>query len=146
MLFGIPISFANQIHMVPLPIPLTDLIVPLIIWLANLDRPFVVAHGKECLNFHISITLYIGISIALCIGLIFLAFGGLYLQSNAVEAGARGAGIGLFYAMLVILICFLSFCTVVALALISFIATIQAAFHANKGEFYRYPFTIRLLK
>ncbi len=44
-------------------IPFGNLIVPLIIWSAKKDEmPLVDAHGKEALNFQISITLYLVVS------------------------------------------------------------------------------------
>jgi len=57
-------------------IPFGNIIGPLIIWLIKKDEyPFVDEHGKESLNFQISLTIYILISIILIlviIGILFL--------------------------------------------------------------------------
>lgn len=59
-------------------IPFGHLIVPLIIWSAKKDEmPLVDAHGKEAINFQISITLYAFVSmlfIFVFIGLFMLMF------------------------------------------------------------------------
>ncbi len=52
-------------------IPLGNIAGPLIIWLIKKDEyPFVNIHGKEALNFQISITIYVAIAIVLVIFLI----------------------------------------------------------------------------
>ena len=88
---------------------------PLIVWLIKKDEmPAVDEHGKEALNFNLSVLIYSLISV----GLVILTF-------------------GLF---LVIAIPFW-----IALAILHFVCTILAAIKANNGEFYRYPFTMRLI-
>jgi uncharacterized protein len=63
-------------------IPFGNIIGPLVIWLMKKDEsPFVDHHGKESLNFQISIMIYLVISIILCfvlIGFFLLAALGIF--------------------------------------------------------------------
>lgn len=88
----------------------TGIIVPLIIWLIKKDQSkFVDHHGKEALNFQITIL------IAYAIGLATWCF---------------VVGIVIFFAAWVAAV----------------VLGIMAALAANRGELYRYPMTIRLIK
>ena len=69
-----------------IPVVLSGIIAPLIVWQVKKDEhPFIDEHGKEALNFQISIALYATIGIAVCvitcIGTILIPFvvGGIYL-------------------------------------------------------------------
>lgn len=91
-------------------IPLGNIIVPLILWLAKRDEsPFVNQHGKEALNFNISMTMYAIISAVLCLILI-------------------------------------GFVLLAALFIIQIVFIIQATLCASRGEYYRYPLTIRFVR
>lgn len=91
-------------------IPFGNVIAPLIVWqMKKNDYPAVDEHGKESVNFQLSLTLYILISLILIIVLIGIAL-------------------------------------LVALAIMQLILVIIAAMKADKGELYRYPFTIRFIK
>ena len=49
------------------PIPFANVVVPLVLWLIRRgDSPMVDAHGKESLNFQISMTIWTLLSIPLC--------------------------------------------------------------------------------
>ena len=91
-------------------IPFANVIAPLCLWLWKREgNPSVDAHGKEAVNFQISMAIYAiiaGFSILLVIGFILLP----------------------------------------AVILTQIILTIVAALQASKGNFYRYPLTIRFLK
>ena len=97
-------------------------IVPLIVWLVNKDNPnkaFLNDQSKEALNFHINV---IVASIVLSI------IGGI------LTAVTFGLGAFVFIPLMVV------FGIAVAVFLII------AGLAAQKGEYYRYPFIIRLIK
>jgi len=97
-------------------IPFGNIIGPVIVWVLKKDQsPFVDAHGKEAINFNISITIY------------FIALG----------------IIGFILSF--ILIGFLVFFAMPFIALAALILVILAAIKASKGEFYSYPLTIRFI-
>ena len=91
-------------------IPFGNIIGPLVIWLIKRDEFAIVdEHGKESLNFQISLTIYAIISFFLCFALI-------------------------------------GFLLLPAVLIFGLVVVILATLAANKGEFYRYPLTIRLIK
>jgi uncharacterized Tic20 family protein len=82
---------------------------PLIVWLIKRgDAPEIDAHGKESLNFQISMLIYNLVAGVLCLFLI-----GFFLLA--------------------------------ILHLLNVVFVIIAAVKASEAQFYRYPFTIRLI-
>ena len=101
---------------------LLGFVVPLIVWLVNKDNPnkaFLNDQSKEALNFHINV---IVASIVLSI------IGGI------LTAVTFGLGAFVFIPLMVV------FGIAVAVFLII------AGLAAQKGEYYRYPFAVRLIK
>jgi len=95
-------------------IPFGNIIAPLVIWLIKKDEDkFVDDHGKEALNFQIT--------------LMIAAMAGFILTVIVITACV---GIPL---MIAVGVCNIVFCII-------------AAIKANKGEAYRYPIAIRLIK
>ncbi len=83
---------------------------PLIVWLIKRgDGAEIDAHGKESLNFQISMLIYDAIAAILCLILI-------------------------------------GFPILILLWVLNTVLVIVASIKASEGEFYRYPFTIRLIK
>ncbi|MEC4983315.1 MAG: DUF4870 domain-containing protein [Oscillatoria sp. PMC 1068.18] len=118
------------------PFAFTNIVGPLIVWFIKKDEDeFINAHGRESLNFQISMTIY-GIALTVLFFVILLM---LIVVGAIANDGGTGALIFGFIgiAWLVIL--------GVIVGLLQLILVIFAAVKANKGEFYRYPFTIRLL-
>lgn len=126
-------------------IPFGNFIGPIILWVANKDKSeFVDTHGKQAINFQISILLY-----ALIIGSIsvpffifkfiknidFLDFNGFHdFHINLGEPSPLlyiGGGLGVLAIIAFI----------IELALI-----VVASLKARDGELYKYPFTINFLK
>jgi uncharacterized protein len=100
-------------------VPIIPVLPPLIMWLIKRDRsPFVDAHGKEAVNFSISLVLYaIGVSIAIFV----LA---------PLTCGA---------ALLVLWPAYL------AVWVLGAYGMVMAVLAAKAGRLYRYPLTIRLV-
>ncbi|MDP0490500.1 MAG: DUF4870 domain-containing protein [Verrucomicrobiota bacterium JB023] len=98
---------------------LTGFLGPLILWLVKKDESaFVNAHGKESLNFAISVAIYaiVFVSILSVVGIVTFGLGFIFLMP-------------LWAAFMIAVLIF----------------QIQACVAANKGEMYRYPLTIRLI-
>src|SRR5881275_1743541 len=88
---------------------LGHLLGPLIVWLVKRgDSPEIDAHGKESLNFQLSMLIYDAIAAILCIILIGIPI-------------------------------------LIALWVLNTVLVIIASVKAGEGQFYRYPFTIRLI-
>lgn len=136
-LLGFLISICLGLFGIPLPIPFLNVIGPLVVWLSkkNLD-PRIDSHGKESLNFQLSLTLY---SIILGILLLFLiaATCGVALtpaSNNKSLEAAFGVILGAGIVVGAII------------AIFQIFLVIFAAIKARKGEFYHYPLTIHFLQ
>ena len=116
--------------------PFLSILGPLCVWQLkkNLD-PAIDSHGKESLNFQITLFIYV-IIISIIFVLVASVSCGLGAASNSALSVMVTAGIILFIGVVVIQI----------MEIAAFILVIFAAIKASKGEFYRYPFTIRFLK
>ena len=119
--------------------PFGSIITPLVLWQTLKTRSlFLDEHGKEAVNFNISFGIYIFILSASFFSFIF---GNVFDIFNGVDidfGGNHGYG-GLFGFIGVA-----SLATVITLIKIALI--IIAAMKANKGEDYKYPFTIKFIK
>lgn len=125
--------------------PFANIFVPLIIWLSNKESDYIRKHGKSVLNFQISLFLYYLIT-----GVLFLIF---FLR-NILELGihqealeeviSRNSAI-LFESSsiiaLLLLVLFYSF-----LQILNIITTIIGGIKASKGEYYKYPLSIRFIR
>jgi len=90
---------------------------PLIIWLVKRDESNVVdEHGKESLNFQISMFIYTAVLGVVCFILMFVLIGFLLIPLFA-----------LLYVADIVLV-------------------IVASLKASEGQLYRYPLTIRLIR
>ena len=122
-------------------IPFLNIIAPAAIWYFKKEESKLVAeHGKESLNFQISMSIY-GVAasfiVAFVMGLLVLF---LFLFSSQdgnffAFLFSIATGIGLIFLL----------CAIVAIAIFQIIVVIMAATKAKEGEFYRYPFNLRLL-
>ena len=102
-------------------IPFGNILGPLIVWLVKRDAsPAIDEHGKEALNFQMSLTLYFVGLIALTIALMLVLVGFLFLPLVIIAAI-----FGPFLDLIFIII---------------------SAVKAGNGEVYRYPLTIRFIK
>lgn len=95
-----------------LALPVPGLVGTLIMWRIKHDAsPFLDDHGREAVNFQISVLLY-----------------------------------GVILTVLIIPTLGLSAVGHIAVVVLSLIGCIRGAVAANRGEFYRYPMTVRFLK
>ncbi len=96
------------------------LVGPILVWVLQKDRyPSVDAHGKEAINFAISVFLY-GLGTALVGGVI----------------GVLTCGIGMY----------LGAGALAVLAIAHLVLIVIASVEANSGKFYRYPYIWRPLR
>ncbi|WP_346882056.1 DUF4870 domain-containing protein [uncultured Algibacter sp.] len=126
-------------------IPFGNLIGPIALWLINKDKSdFVDRHGKQAINFQISILLYVLIIGVLTIPFFLFSFftgidifhisGALDFQFSFKRLSPVFFIAGGFGAFVV-------FSFLLELALV-----VRASLKARDGELYNYPFTIKFLK
>lgn len=114
-------------------VPFGHIFGPLACWLAKKDEHALVDdQGKESLNYQISMTIYI---IAGSIFAVLVVLGMITDDPSTLY----GLPLGVF---LLIVLGILA----VVVSIVNLILIIIASVRANKGEYYRYPFTIRFIK
>ena len=126
-------------------IPFGNFIGPIILWVANKDKSeFIDTHGKQAINFQISVFLYAIILGTLTLPFfVFNIFNGFdFIDFNGFES--FHVNIGKPSALLYIggalgFIAVIGF--IIELALI-----VVASLKARAGQVYKYPFTIHFLK
>lgn len=122
-------------------VPFASLGLPLIVWLSKRrEHPFIDEHGREAVNFQLSLLIYIGVLLALGMMGMFASIGGMAVQGarhGAVVPGPIMAMLGGFGII--------GF-GLAALGLAGLVFPAIAAYRADKGEAYRYPLTMRLVR
>jgi len=120
-------------------IPLGSILGPLLFWLIWRDKSkFIDYHGKEALNFNISVLIY---KILIVVVGLIMFFSPLVAGLHQIDEG--GNPFALFFSIpgLVLFASGLGL-----LELLWLILIIVAAIKAGNGEYYKYPFTLRLIK
>jgi len=125
--------------------PLGNFIGPIVLWVANKDKSdFIDAHGKQALNFQISILLYAIILGMITIPLfVFSLFDGFnFLDFDAFKS----VHISLTKpSPLLYITGGFGFIAVVGFIL-ELVFIVKASLAAKEGKYYKYPLTINFLK
>ncbi len=114
----------HLISFVGIVLPFGNILGPLVVWLIQREKSsFVDEHGKESINFQLSLIVYsfVGVLLLIVSTILVIVF------------------IGIFMLVIVGMI-------VLALFVFSLIVVIVASVRASNGEMYRYPLSIRFLK
>ena len=121
------------------PFAFTNIIGPLIVWLMKKDEDeFINAHGKESLNFQISMTIY-----GIILMIVFLAILFMLVSIGVISGASNSGSIGFLFGIVSF---FGTLALGIVIGLLQLILVIVAAVKASNGQFYRYPLTIRFLK
>ncbi|MBK7403162.1 MAG: DUF4870 domain-containing protein [Phycisphaerales bacterium] len=116
-------NIAMWMHLSLLAYPFTAglvFIAPLVLWLTRRDdSPFIDDHGKETLNFHLTLMLYV-FALPILGGIVGLLLCGVGLIVTVPAAIALPYVLGI-------------------------VGMIAASKAAHRGEYYRYPMSIRFL-
>ncbi len=103
-----------------LVLPFVIFVAPLVMWLTKKeDSPFIDDHGRETLNFHITLMIY-----------------SFTLPIVGAIVGLLLCGVGLIFTIPIAI--FLPY-------ILGIVGMIYASTAAHRGEYYRYPMTIRFL-
>jgi uncharacterized protein len=124
-------------------IPLANLLGPLLIWLiGRKDSQFIDEHGKESLNFQISLLIYSLLPlIILLVAILPTAMAGLMAGGSQNLPEALVAGMVASWGMAL-----LGFLAFGILSLVAVVLMIIAAINAAQGQAYQYPLTIRFIR
>lgn len=122
-------------------IPLVNLIAPALIWYSKKEESKLIDdHGKESLNFQISMTIY-GFAASVLLVVLFFIVAVFLLAIGASEGNPIAVVLGIFSGLGLIL----GVIILVAIAIFQLVVVIFAALKAKEGGMYRYPFNLRLL-
>ena len=127
--------------------PFGNFIAPLLLWTVNKEKPFVSEHGRQALNFQLSILVY-----TFLIGLLCLPFFAIYasdfvslielLDDHYHRITLNNVRNLSGYFTLFLIIALLLF----GIFIFELYAVITATLHANRGELYKYPLSIPFIK
>jgi uncharacterized Tic20 family protein len=127
--------------------PLGNFFAPLLLWTFNKEKPFVDVHGKQAINFQLSMLIY-----TLLVGLLCLPFFIIFATDfiSLIEAIENNYGNPTFqniknlsgFVVLFSIIVLLLF----GLFVFELYCVISATMKAAKGESYNYPLSIPFLK
>jgi uncharacterized Tic20 family protein len=127
--------------------PFGNFIAPLLLWTFNKEHKFVEEHGREAINFQLSIFIY-----SLIIGLICLPFVLIFATDFVSLIDAIDHTVGNVSLHDVknlsgyIVIIFIAAILLFGLFIFELYAVISATIVASKGNAYKYPFSISFIK
>ncbi|NQX86956.1 MAG: DUF4870 domain-containing protein [Flavobacteriaceae bacterium] len=129
--------------------PLGNFIMPLLFWTLNKDKSeFIDAHGKQIINFQISIFLYTIIIGAISIPLLILGILDHVLLPEIWHSFPYGFKLEMydFHGIKIALFICILLVLVVITMLFEIVFIILATSKANDGKYFKYPITISFLK
>lgn len=143
-------SIAAAIHLLTFGkwiFPLGNLILPIVLWTINSKKSdFIDYHGKQAVNFQLSMTLYTVVLAFIGGGVIIgsMITGGPQLWEQFDSGGFPFANnMGIFTTIVASgVICGTA---ILVLSITDFICSIQAALSARDGAYYKYPLCINFL-
>lgn len=127
--------------------PLANFIAPLLIWTYNKEKPFVDEHGRQAINFQLSMLIYTMVIGLACIPFVLLFAGDFITLIQSVDNNGGNfstsnlqniSGYVILFSVLIIL--------GVAKFLFELFNVINAAIHASRGQHYQYPLSIGFIK
>ncbi len=127
--------------------PFANFFAPLLLWTLNKEKAFVNEHGRQAINFQLSILLYALIVGALCIPFFMVFAVDLVSLVDAVDNTVHEIRFQEIknlsgYILLIALASILLF----GLFIFELYAVISATIKASKGEHYNYPLSISFIK
>lgn len=126
-------------------IPLGNFIFPLIIWSSGKTRPIIDRHGKEALNFQLSIFFYMILLIAVTVaaGLFIAAKSGIDYVAFPEDIFRISRFPDAFPFLVLITIAGI---LLLGLFILELVCVISATVKASEGKDYQYPLTINFIK
>lgn len=127
--------------------PFGNFIAPLLLWTFNKDKPFIDEHGKQAINFQLSILLY-----ALCVGIICLPFVIIFASDfiSLVDTIDHTVGHVSIHEIKnlsgYILIFSIAVLLLFGIFVFELYGVISATIQAAKGKLYQYPLSISFIK
>ncbi len=127
--------------------PFGNFIAPLVLWTINKDKPFVNEHGRQAINFQLSILLYALIVAIICIPFFAIFATDFVSLVDAIDHQVHDVSMQNIrnlsgYVTLFFVVAILLF----GVFIFELYAVINATVHANRGKLYTYPLSIPFIK
>lgn len=141
-------TIAALIHLstfTQLVFPFGNFLFPLILWTAKRKHPFVDAHGKQALNFQISLYLYfvflilIGVAGVLIIGVSLAPEEAFQFNEEFIFRDPSRFGPLVILLITVLLL-------IITLLVLGIYGVVMATIRAGEGAYYQYPLCINFLR
>lgn len=122
-------------------IPCLNILAPAVIWYFKKgDSKLIDDHGKESVNFQISMSIY-----GVVFSIVFVLLIGVLVFLLVLIGATEGNFLTVIFGVVTGLGLIIGLCAVVAIAIFQIIVVVIAATKAKDGQMYRYPFNLRLL-
>jgi uncharacterized Tic20 family protein len=127
--------------------PFGNFVAPLLLWTINKDKPFVNEHGRQAVNFQLSILVYTVVIGMLCLPFFVFFATDFVSLIETVDNHFHRVTVNDFtnlsgYVVMFLIVALLLF----GVFVFELYAVISATVHANRGELYRYPLSIPFIK
>ena len=127
--------------------PLANFIVPILLWTSNKEKPFIDYHGKQAVNFQLSLFLYTLILVLACLPFILILSTDIFSLIDMIDHSSHSIRFSEIknitgYVILFSIIGLVLF----SLFIFELVTVITATLKASKGELYHYPLCIPFIK
>ncbi len=127
--------------------PFGNFIGPLILWTTNKEKAYIDHHGREALNFQLSLLLYGVIIGVICLPFIFFYAGDfISVLEHLDDAFDRSRSVSVQNLSGYLIVIFIAVIVTLGIFIFEVWAVITAAMKASNGQEFRYPFSIRFIK
>ena len=127
--------------------PFANFFAPLLLWTFNKEKTFIDDHGKQAINFQLSILLYVLVVGLICLPFVLIFATDFVSLVDALDHASHNIQISEIknmggYVLLISLVAILLF----GLFVLEIYSVISATVRASKGELYKYPLSIPFIK
>lgn len=127
--------------------PFANFFAPVLIWTINKDKAFVDEHGKQAINFQLSILVYSLLLVLICLPFILYFASDFIILLQNIDRHNEELSVqniknltGFFVLLSVGVLLFIGIC------IFEIFAVINASLYASRGELYKYPLNIPFIK
>lgn len=127
--------------------PFANFIAPLLIWTFNKEKAFVDEHGKQAINFQLSVLVYTILIVLICLPFVIVFATDFVSLIEAIDHSAGELSVNNIQNLSGYILLFgLAILLLVGLFIFELYAVINASIHASRGLLYKYPFCIPFIK
>ncbi len=127
--------------------PFANYIAPLLIWTFNKEKAFVDEHGKQAINFQLSVLVYTILIVLICLPFVIVFATDFVSLIEAIDHSAGEFSVNNIQNLSGYILLFgLAILLLLGLFIFELYAVINASIHASRGLLYKYPLCIPFIK